>query len=824
MNASPLAHVAILSMLVGIASAQIDDDLNAPRTLRAGPKSSQRADVVGAAARDPRGLKIARALLDVRTPIHTAPDDPEGGPYGTWATGSDYKVSFHNGFTFVPYLGGGYPNNQPLSWRTTSVTVGGTHIVDVEASPERNHSDWRYEYQWPGFVEAYDIRVDGAEQTFTLLNKPGHGGDLVVTGRITSNLTADLALDRHGQVSFRDAQGNVLVHYGAATVLDADGRKLAMPTSWDGADISLRVPAAWLANASYPVTIDPLMTRECTAFWSSTGLANGDALEVDVGRDDLANQPMVAYTRQASATDEDLWVWLFDTDAAAFTGRHEIFRDVTSSWGNASPSIAMGGGAADDWIIAFIRMRVGGGGTQNGARYHLHASGDTTANTSVSAISRPSGSSHGPAIDVGGVQSFALSSSVFVVYERTDSRSNTDVFGKPIDLNGNAQGTEILIDQGSGTREGPAGTKLTRRWPNINQIATGGSTADGWVVAFQEFWDARPGGGDDWDVNLRRISATGTLVGSASFPSNSTPDDTHKLSPVLEGAGGRFSLGMTTWQELLMTKTSSTLGGRVMNQVFNWAASSTKSTNINLCDLTDGLVADRRWSLTDVAYDSNSDDHWCFAFTSVLSGSTYFCTTGYDGGRIERLRQTISGSKAFAGAATFNDDNNQFLVAFATNESGAACGSSTSASHPVYTNHFTRLPVTTPVRYGTACGPATIGWSGLALVGERDFTITLTGATPNSVAGLLFSLGSSNTPLDYIGMTGCVLNIDPRLLIIAPSLRTDAAGSARANLPLPTCPNLACGTFYFQWSYLRRGANPLGVLATQGLRVAVACR
>ena len=31
-----------------------------------------------------------------------------------WATGSDYKVSFHDGFTFVPYLGGGYPRNQPL--------------------------------------------------------------------------------------------------------------------------------------------------------------------------------------------------------------------------------------------------------------------------------------------------------------------------------------------------------------------------------------------------------------------------------------------------------------------------------------------------------------------------------------------------------------------------------------------------------------------------------------------------------------------------------------------------------------------------------------
>lgn len=76
-----------------------------------------------------------RALPSPRIPVHTA--EPDGSSsYGIWAGADDYKVSFHDGMTFVPYLGPDYPHNQPWSWRTTSVRVGSQELLP----PSDRHS------------------------------------------------------------------------------------------------------------------------------------------------------------------------------------------------------------------------------------------------------------------------------------------------------------------------------------------------------------------------------------------------------------------------------------------------------------------------------------------------------------------------------------------------------------------------------------------------------------------------------------------------------------------------------------------------------------
>ena len=49
--------------------------------------------------------------------VLTKRTDSNGQAYGMWAAGSRYKASFHDGFCFVPYLGGAYPRNQPWRWR-----------------------------------------------------------------------------------------------------------------------------------------------------------------------------------------------------------------------------------------------------------------------------------------------------------------------------------------------------------------------------------------------------------------------------------------------------------------------------------------------------------------------------------------------------------------------------------------------------------------------------------------------------------------------------------------------------------------------------------
>ena len=154
-------------------------------------------------------------LGPVRIPVHSQADDPIGGAYGIWAAGTSYKVSFHDGFTFVPYLGPSYPHNQPFSWRTESVLLGGQPIVDVDVTPDHNSSDYRYEYRFGAdFVEAYDVLAEGVEQTFVLNRRPQGDGDLVIEGAITSRMDAMPLTDQHGALTYRDDRGDAIVRYG----------------------------------------------------------------------------------------------------------------------------------------------------------------------------------------------------------------------------------------------------------------------------------------------------------------------------------------------------------------------------------------------------------------------------------------------------------------------------------------------------------------------------------------------------------------------------------------------------------------------------------
>ena len=197
-------------------------------------------------------------------PVHTQQDDPIGGRYGTWAAGADYKVSFHDGMVFVPYLGSAAPRNLPLRWTTASVSVGGQRVVDVEQAPTHARAPYRYEYRYgAAFVEAYDVRSDGVEQTFTLDAAPDVAGDLEIRGRIETELCAQLVRDHHGPVAFCDGKGRELIRYGAAYVLDDAGRVLDIAVSWDGDEMALVVPGGWLRDATYPVTVDPLLSPQC---------------------------------------------------------------------------------------------------------------------------------------------------------------------------------------------------------------------------------------------------------------------------------------------------------------------------------------------------------------------------------------------------------------------------------------------------------------------------------------------------------------------------------------------------------------------------------
>ena len=118
----------IVACLAASLAAQNGDSATAPQTaFRAGASTfaAESDDVAPTVAtRAPES-----ALTDVRVPIHSQAADPQGGQYGIWAAGTDYKVSFHDGFAFYPVLGTAYPHNLPLRWQTVAVQHGTKALI-----------------------------------------------------------------------------------------------------------------------------------------------------------------------------------------------------------------------------------------------------------------------------------------------------------------------------------------------------------------------------------------------------------------------------------------------------------------------------------------------------------------------------------------------------------------------------------------------------------------------------------------------------------------------------------------------------------------------
>src|SRR5690606_519367 len=150
--------------------------------------------------------------------------------------------------------------------------------------------------------------------------------ELVVVGEIDTPLRVPAAAPEAAgprALTFCDAQGEAILRYGAAIAFDAVGRRVDVATEHDGRTIRLVVPAAFVAAATLPITIDPLVQ---TVIVSSSGGAVGLC---DIGRDDETDRLLATYSRASSASDYDMWARLLRDD---LTTVGNIYYDVTAQW------------------------------------------------------------------------------------------------------------------------------------------------------------------------------------------------------------------------------------------------------------------------------------------------------------------------------------------------------------------------------------------------------------------------------------------------------------------------------------------------------------
>ena len=747
-----------------------------------------------------------RAPSAWRFPIHTQPADPVGGEYGTWACGETFKVSFHDGYAFYPILGSRYPENLPLAWRDTKVTAGGEALIPPGSRPVTHHTDWRFEYRYPLVTEAYDVLENGVEQTFIVRERPAPG-DLVVRGEIVTKLRAEPTAAEHQKLVFRDEHGNAIVEYGAAFAIDANGARFPMTTRWDGSGIALTLAAAAVANAQFPLVIDPLTSSVAIA----TSVAGSDVQEPEIGRDDYAtiNNLMFAYSRLASASDYDGYVRVTNND---YSNTTMIFSDLTTSWSTRNNQVAFVGGSARKWLVAFQRDFT----SSSGIRFIVSPSGSNAVIPSATYYSPsvPSGYQTARNPDVGGLYSYASSGSSALLICQCDATTtnantaNTEVFARLIDLSGSTpvSNTPFIVSASA------SGTRFDREFPSCTQVKLTGSAS--WIVAWQQFDNTLTN--DDWDIKISRITASGAVAGESFLAQASASD--HAVTPRVEGNNGRY---MGTYATVLNTNTkySGTTGSALECQRFDWSESASAPTikAIRTLAPTGTLLS---YSTGNIAYDTDTDSHWAITYVrrSLIGLSSRRSViverVGFSGGTVETATvYSNSNYDGYAPSITFDDDLNEFKICFASSD----------ANETLYARSLTYSSAATYATFGTSCGSATISANRKPNAGDEYFAVTIAGAPANQMAGLLISTASYNFNLGSIGMPGCALNVNPAAGIFLTSINrlTNASGAASVNLPLPDFPVAVMGNFYLQWLYLSPGGNPANLQATHGLVVSI---
>lgn len=719
------------------------------------------------------------AANDLRVPVHTHANEPS---YGTWAAGDAYKASFDGGMTFYPMLGRDYPQNQPLRWRTTSVRIGEQELLGAGGETRMSHGEYRVEYAHGAVIEAYDVRNEGLEQTFVIAQRPAANGELCITGAIGSDLFAPNTAPAVTDLVFHDEGGTPLVRYGRATAIDADGDAFAMTTACDDGVITLRLAAADVARADFPLVVDPLV-GVVAEFFIGSATEVGDVSAASFGGGSINS--VIGYTRHFSATDTDVVLLLGN---AALGQMVPVFSDVAAA-ASASHIRASFVTATSRWIAVYENLIHSSQAMQ--LRTLMFDPAQVGTPLSYPHIVVPGTHEWRP--DVGGTAA-GSSTQALVVYQQetgTTTFANTPtsrVMGMLVDTAGNIPTWSSPFHIFGATTE-------DAERPSVNRYAEGGS-AFSWFVVAQTYNNAISG--DDWDIAGRLVNNAGAASGAWS----SSLATAHKLGPVVDGRNGRFCVVFST-SNLSVGKTQDVLG----------TALCAERVDMPHGALTQDLAGDwpvqtlatnqfRLLEATTNAHDPLSRSHWQLGWRSSSTvPAIYTNRVGYRGAPLYApdLIATTGSTVPGPVSAIFNAQNRASAVAFMVRNNSGVCTLMRSIlilPSPIgWTNNF-------------GCSPGVTRWYGPSNRMEENESIggDLSGvetiSTPSGSLHLLV-VGTTSTNLPVVHPVvgaNCILQVPtsgPNYLGIMP---LGIGSTVRWSLPLPE--SMSTMDLYFQdWVY-----------------------
>ena len=408
-------------------------------------------------------------------------DEPGDGR--TWARSATWKASFGpKGFTYIPFFGSDAPQNYPVAFDLSSVTVGGEALA--LGPRDRSRADRTVSLDRGPVDEVYHLTESHVEQTFVFDALPSRS-EIVLHLDVDSELTAEAT---EQGFAFVGDLGRVL--YGSAVAVDAEGKSIGLTQRLTESGIEIVVPESFASAAALPLTIDPIV--------STISITNDTRQQLDV---DIAYQGdnstyQIVFSERQSTLDFDVISVRYNASLGLTFPATSL--DITSvSW--TTPRNASTGEAQQYLCVSVVGFLVGNrviwGRTQSAA---------TGARGPQFQIS----GAGGEYADVGGKGNEILTVyDYMVVWQEADNINNDfDIVAQAVNSDGTLTGGRILID--------PDVTDMDRV-PSISKSAgrPGDSNADS---EYMIVWEREI---SDTDHNLRGqvIEYTGNMSGHDQF-------------------------------------------------------------------------------------------------------------------------------------------------------------------------------------------------------------------------------------------------------------------------------------------------------------------
>jgi hypothetical protein len=266
-----------------------------------------------------------------------------------WARGTTYKLGFEKGRAiYVPLFGSRAPTSYPLELELRSLRCGDRPIELAPPSAPQVEGA-RVAIERAPLVETWDLEPERAEQSF-VLDAPLGTGSLELRLALRTDLR--LREQGHGELVF-EQPGLGVVRYGEAVAIDARGERAALALTIEEGQIALRVPAEFLASASYPLVIDPVLRT------FAIDTAATDTTEPDAAYDAANDVWLVVCRERLSQTDSDIRCHRYSGDGT--TRLDTVYAESASNFAH-SPSVASCAAAGRFLVVwsesdAFDRVR-----------------------------------------------------------------------------------------------------------------------------------------------------------------------------------------------------------------------------------------------------------------------------------------------------------------------------------------------------------------------------------------------------------------------------------------------------------------------------------